>query len=134
MNFEEKYFSRFNFDQAEIIRQIENASKDLGIAEADKILDVKFNYSYSALIKSGIALLSYFHIKAKSVPGHHVKIIEKLAETLKDDSINDIGNVMRTKRNLDMYSGGIEITEKECREYVEFVKKVLSQVKAILGL
>ena len=134
MKFEEKYFSHFDFGNAQVVKHFENALKDLKIAEMDKIPDVKFNYAYSALIKSGIALLSHQQIKVKSVPGHHIKIIEKLAETLKDDTINDIGNAMRSKRNIGMYSGGIEVTEKECQEYIDFVEKIISKVKAIIIL
>lgn len=90
---------------------------------------MKFNYAYTALIKAGIASLSYYHVKVKSVPGHHIKIIEKLAQILKDDDIEDIGNSMRSKRNLDFYAGGIEVTEKECKEYINFVKEVLAKLK-----
>ena|SRR3990167_7092718 len=134
MKFDKRYFSHFNFSAVEIKKHFENALKDINIAEIDKIPDVKFNYAYSAVIKLGIALLSYYQIKVKSVPGHHIKIIEKMAETLKDDSINDIGNAMRSKRNIGMYSGGIEVTEKECREYIDFVKKTFSRAKAILDI
>lgn len=133
MKFEGKYFSRFDFGSAQIAKHFENAVKDLKIAEIDKIPDVKFNYAYSALIKAGIALLSHQQIKAKSIPGHHIKIIEKLAATLKDDAINDLGNAMRSKRNIGMYSGGIDITDKESLEYVDFVKKVVSRVKALIA-
>lgn len=95
-------------------------------------MDVKFNYSYSALIKAGMTLLSHHQVKIKSVPGHHAKIIESMAQILKDGTIAEIGNVMRSKRNIDMYSGGIEITEKECHEYIEFVEKTLLCVKDII--
>jgi hypothetical protein len=132
MKYDEKYFKHFVFEKGQTKKHFENALKDFKIAEIDKISDVKFNYAYSALIKSGIALLSHYQIKAKSVPGHHVKLIEILAEILKDESINDLGNAMRSKRNIDMYSGGIDIAEKECNEYLDFVSKVLSQVKAII--
>ncbi|KAF0134816.1 MAG: Uncharacterized protein FD145_384 [Candidatus Saganbacteria bacterium] len=132
MNFEERYFNRFNFDKSQTKKHLANALKDIQIAKTDKILDVKFTYAYSALLKTGIALLSHHQIKAKSIPGHHVKIIEKLAEILNDDSINDIGNAMRLKRNIGMYSGGIEITEKECCEFIDFVSNVISKVKIII--
>lgn len=133
MNFENKYFIRFSFDKEQIKKHFENSLKDLEIARTDKILDVKFNYAYSALLKSGIALLSQYQVKIKSVPGHHAKIIEKMAEALNNDTIAEMGNAMRSKRNIGMYSGGIEITEKECQEYVDFVKKVVSQVKLTIG-
>lgn len=72
----------------------------------------------------GITLLSYYHIKVRSVPGHHIMTIDKMSEILKDETINDIGNVMRSKRNVGLYGGGIEITVKECKEYIKFVENV----------
>jgi len=133
VKFDDKYFSNFDFTRTQVKRNFENSLKDLNIAKTDKILDVKFNYAYSALLKSGLALLSHQNKKVKSAPGHHVKIIEALAEILKDGTIEDMGNAMRSKRNIDMYSGGIEVTEKECQEYIDFASKVISQVKAYLN-
>lgn len=132
MRFEDAYFEKFKFTTNQIKRNFDNALKDLNIAKKDKILEVKFNYAYTALIKSGIALLSLYQVKIKSAPGHHAKIIEKMAEILKDDSVADIGNAMRSKRNIDFYGGGVEVTDKECSEYIKFVDKVLSAVRDIL--
>ncbi len=133
MNFDDLYFIKFKFTKEQIEKNFKNASKDLDIAKKDKILEVKFNYAYTALIKSGIALLSLYQIKVKSTPGHHIKIIEKMSEILKDNTILDIGNVMRSKRNLDFYAGGIEITEKECKEYIKFVDKVLTKAESLIS-
>lgn len=36
---------------------------------------------------------------------------------------------MRSKRNVDLYAGGVEVTEKECIEYIEFVGKALQNIK-----
>jgi len=132
MKFEDKFFTRFQFTNEQINKNLKNALKDLEIAKKDKILEVKFNYSYSVLIKAGIALLSYYQVKIRSVSGHHVKIIEKLAHILRDRAIADIGNIMRSKRNLDLYSGGIEVTQKEAHEYLKFVEKVLNRIKIII--
>lgn len=132
MNFEDSYFTKFKFTKEQIKKNFENALKDLNIAKKDKILEVKFNYAYTALIKAGIALLSFNFIKVKSVPGHHIKIIEKMSDILRDDTIADIGNAMRSKRNLDFYAGGIEVTEKECEDYIKFSEKVLKKVKSYL--
>lgn len=132
MKFEDKYFIKFTFTKDQIKKNLKNALKDLNIAKKDKILEVKFNYAYTALIKAGITLLSYYQVKIKSVPGHHIKIIEKIAQILKDEAITDIGNIMRSKRNLDFYAGGIEVTEKECREYIKFVEDVLVRIKKII--
>ena len=132
MNFEDKYFIKFKFTSEQIKKNFNNALKDLNIAKRDRILEVKFNYAYSAFIKAGITLLSYYQIRIKSVPGHHIKLIEKTAEILKDGAVYDIGNAMRSKRNLDLYAGGIVVTEKECREYIKFVKGVLEKIEKII--
>lgn len=133
MDFEDKYFIKFKFTEDQINKYFVNALRDIDIARRDEILDVKFNYAYTALIKGGIALLSKHHRKVKSAPGHHFKIIEKLSLILKDDTINDFANLMRSKRNMDLYSGGIEVTNKECREYIEFVEEILKKIKGIIA-
>ena len=132
MKFDDKYLVRFAFTPVQVVKNLNNAEKALNIAKTDRILDVKFNYAYSGLLKAGIALLSYNQIKVKSAPGHHIKIIEILADELKDETIADIGNAMRSKRNIDMYAGGVEVSEKECLEYIDFVSKIISQVKALI--
>jgi len=134
MKFEDRYFRKFEFTKEQIKKNLNNAVKDLTIAKKVKILEVKFIYAYTSLIKAGLTLLSYYQMKVKSMPGHHIKIIEKLAQILKDNDIEDIGNIMRSKRNLDFYAGGIEVTEKECREYINFVEEVLTKVKEAISL
>ncbi|MBI4846795.1 MAG: hypothetical protein HY810_10065 [Candidatus Omnitrophica bacterium] len=132
MNFSDKYFMRFEFSRELISKNLTNALRDLKIAKEDCIREVKFNYAYTALIKTGITLLSYYQVKVRSVPGHHAKIIEKMAVILDDDSISNIANAMRSKRNLDLYSGGIEVSEKEVRAYIKFVENILLKVKVLL--
>ncbi len=132
MKFDDRYFSKFNFTEEQIDKNFKNALKDLNIAKKDKILDVKFSYVYTVLIKAGIALLSVYQVKIKSMPGHHFKIIEKIAQILKDDSVLTLGNIMRSKRNLDFYAGGVEVTEKECSEFIKFTEKVFTKIKNII--
>jgi len=132
VNFDDASFTRFAFSKNQIKKNFDNALKDFDIAQRDTILDVKFNYVYTALIKAGIALLSFYQVKVRSVPGHHVKILEKMTEILNYDTIGDMGNIMRSKRNMDFYGGGIEVTEKECAEYIKFVEDVLEKIKVIL--
>ncbi|MFC1643749.1 hypothetical protein ACFL5C_00280 [Candidatus Omnitrophota bacterium] len=132
MKFEDKYFGKFKFTAEQVKKNLQNAARDVDIAQKDEFLDVKFNYTYTALLKLGITLLSFYQRKTKSVPGHHVKIIDKLSEILKDEDIADLGNVMRSKRNRDLYDGGIEVTSKECEEYIVFVKGVLERVRQII--
>lgn len=132
-NFDSRYFVKFQFTKEQVEKNFVNASKDLNIAKVDKIVEVKFNYTYNAFIKSGITLLSFYKIKVRSIPGHHMKLIEKIAEILKDDTIEEIGNIMRQKRNLDFYDGGVEVTEKEWKEYLSFVEKIFKKIKGIVS-
>lgn len=132
MKFDNKYFNNFKFTDDQVMANFNNAMNDLKIAMNDHYPDVRFNYSYNSLVKAGIALLSSHNIKMKSVPGHHIKLIETIARMLQDETINAIGNIMRTKRNTDLYDGGIEITEKECDEYSAYAGGVLKKIKLII--
>ncbi|MBF0252593.1 MAG: hypothetical protein HQL29_02150 [Candidatus Omnitrophica bacterium] len=129
MKFDDKYFAKFKFTKEQVEKNLNNALRDLDIAKKDEFLDVKFSYTYTALLKSGITLISLNGRKVKSTRGHHVKIIEKLADLLADNDISALGNLMRSKRNADLYDGGIEVTSKECKEYINFVETVLDKVK-----
>lgn len=132
--FEPKYFSKFKFTPEQIDRYFNNAKRDLKIASEDDHLEVKFNYCYNALIKAGIALIAAKgRAKARSVAGHHVKIIEKMSEILNNEMVMAVGNAMRTKRNEDFYGGGIFISEKESTEYLEYVKDILNKIGRIIG-
>ena len=130
MYFDKKYFQKVNFSREDIAQYFENALRDLDIAVKDKIPEVKFTYAYQALIKGGIALIAKAgNVKVRSSPGHHIKILEKIREILNDEKILVIGNVMRMKRNLDFYSGGEVISEKEAKEYLEFVQAVIKKIE-----
>jgi len=64
--------------------------------------------------------------------GHHIKILEKLSEILDNKDIEIMGEAMRKKRNRDLYDGGVIISEKEAKDYLEFVKTVLNEAKKFL--
>ena len=131
--FDPKYFSKFKFTPEQIRRYFNNALRDFKIASEDSHVEVKFNYCYNALIKAGIALIAAKGgVKTRSVAGHHIKTIEKMAEILKEETVLAVGNAMRSKRNEDFYGGGIFISEKESIEYLEYVKEILNKVDLAL--
>jgi len=130
---EQEYFKKFNFKSDEIERYLQSALHDLEIAEKDRFSEVKFTYSYQALIKIGITLLAQVKkVKMRSMPGHHVKILEKMGEILDDEDITAIGNAMRMKRNTDLYGGGAIIGEKEAADYLKFVQIIIEKAKKII--
>lgn len=130
--FETKYFQKFSFTKQQIDRFFESALRDLKIARQDKFAEVRFTYSYQALVKAGIAVIAKVGgVKVRSVPGHHIKILEKMSEILKNPDVLTLGDAMRIKRNPDFYGGGESITEKEAEDYLKFVEKTLGSVRVL---
>ena len=102
-------------------------SNDFKIAQSSDISDVIFKFSYDALIKLGIALIAKKGHKIRSTAGHHIKILEKLSQILKEEDILVLGNKMRQERNVNLYDGGCFIGEKDSIEYLKFVKSVFKK-------
>ncbi len=128
--FESDYFQKFKFSPNQITRYFDGALRDLEIARKDKFSEVRFTYSYQALIKAGITLIAKTgQVRVKSTTGHHVKILENMSEILQNSDIMAIGNAMRMKRNYDFYGGGESISEKEADDYLKFVEKVFQMVQ-----
>jgi hypothetical protein len=126
---EREFFQPFKFAAEEIRLRFRNAHRDLEIAEKDPFPEVRFTYAFQALIKTGMALCAQEGRKVRSLPGHHVKILERMSEILADPDILVFGNSMRMKRNQDLYGAGELISEKEAGEYLVFVRKVLKRAE-----
>lgn len=122
--FEDKYFQKLKFTKEQIDQYFHSATRDLEISFRTDITEVKFKFAYDALIKIGISMIAKHGYKARSQPGHHTKIIEKLAELTGEEDIMIFGNKMRQDRNKDFYQGGAIITDKDTAEYLAFVQKV----------
>ena len=129
MKLSSSHFRKINFTEEQIHKYLQSAQKDLHIAESTKIAEVIFKFSYDALIKTGITLIAKEGYRVRSKQGHHIKIIETLSKILGDEDIEPIANSMRTKRNFDLYGGGVLITKKQSEEYLKFIKKVFKKAK-----
>ena len=133
-SFDPTFFRAFEPTDEQIHRYLENAERDLGIAENDRFLEVRFTYAYQALIKGGIALIARKgKVRVRGIPGHHMQILSKMGEIMNDPDIDAIGNAMRTKRNLDLYEGGTILSEKDVDEYFSFVSNVLKRVQSSIS-
>lgn len=129
INFETKFFQKTIFTADQLAQYIASAERDYAIAAASDIPEVVFKFSYDALIKMGIALIARAGYKVRSMPGHHVKIIEKLAEMLGNEDVAIMGNRMRQSRNTDFYDGGAIISETESAQYTAFVREIIERGK-----
>ena len=130
IKFEDSFFEEFEFTKEQIQGYLASTEKDLKIASDSNVPEVIFQFSYNVLIKLGITLIAKHGYRARSKTGHHAKIIEKLADVLNDDKILAIGNLMRKRRNVELYSGGGVITDKQAKEYLEFVKALVQKIGA----
>lgn len=83
MKFEEGIFVRFNFSSGQIEKNLANARRDLEIAKKTDILDVKFNYAYSALIKGGNRPAQPFPAQGQEHPRPSGEDYRKLSSGLK---------------------------------------------------
>ncbi|MDD5696540.1 MAG: hypothetical protein PHO90_01010 [Candidatus Pacebacteria bacterium] len=126
-------FEDFKFSERQIKNYYESAIKDFNIAQKYKNSDVAFVFSYNSLIKLAITVCAKNNLRIKSRQGHHIELIGKMAELLKDKEIEIIANEMRSKRNKSLYGGAVIITEKEARTYVDFLKQVIKKTDKYLG-
>lgn len=129
MKFEEGYFQKMQFTPEQIRQFLESADHDLAIARESKISDVVLIFSYNALIKIGIALIAQNNYRVRSNSGHHIKIIDKMSQILKDETIPLLGNKMRRERNQNLYDCIAFVSDRTNKEYLIFVEKVFKKVK-----
>ncbi|MBI5412126.1 hypothetical protein HZA43_03030 [Candidatus Peregrinibacteria bacterium] len=117
--FDPQFFEKFQFTKDQIKHYFASAARNLEIAKKIDIPEGIFKFSYDALIKIGITLLASQGYKIRSIPGHHIKILEIMAQLLGDPELEAIGNLMRKQRNFDLYDEGLIITRKQSKEYFE---------------
>lgn len=55
-----------------------------------------------------------------------------MGEILKNEIVEDIGNVMRRKRNVDLYGIGAFLSDSESKEYYAFVKRIVTGIKKMI--
>lgn len=126
-------FEDFKFSEKQIRNYCESAIKDFNIAQKYKDSDVAFAFSYNSLIKLSITVCAKNNLRIKSRQGHHVELIKKVAELLKDRDIEIIANEMRSRRNKGLYGGITVVTNKEAKMYVDFLKQVIKKSDKYLG-
>jgi len=132
MRYDKKYFQKIPVNRKLIDRYWSNAKRDLAIAKKDKYPEVRFQYAYQALLKAGITILAkQGGVKVRSAPGHHIQVLKKFSELVNNPDVFTIGNIMRQKRNIDIYGGGEIISAKEATDYVRFVGEILSDMEPI---
>lgn len=125
-------FEKFRFSRKQIERYHKSARRDLKIAAEADVSEVRFRFCYDALLKLAMAVCAENSLRVKSRRGHHVELIKKLAFFLKDPEIEIFADEMRSKRNWNLYRGGIAISQKEAKEYLNWTKKVFLKAETVM--
>lgn len=122
-------FERFHFTKKQIGTYHKSAIRDLKIASEASVPEVSFRFAYDSLLKLSIVVCAVHGLRVKSKKGHHIELISKLANFLHDTEIEVLANEMRSKRNWDLYGGGVIITPKEAKNYVRWVRLIFQKTE-----
>ena len=126
-------FEKFRFSRKQIEKYHSSAKRDLKIASEADVPEVRFRFCYDALLKLAITVCAEHGLRVKSRRGHHIELIKKLSFFLKDSEIEILANEMRSKRNWDLYGGGIIISSKEAREYLDWTKQIFDKTESLIN-
>ena len=116
------FFRKQSFTSEQLDAFARSAKDDLAIAAESEYVQVKFRFCYDAMIKLGILLAARAGYKVRSIPGHHIRLLAALAEISGVADVEVLADTMRQKRNMDLYEGGVFVSEAEASEYLKFVQ------------
>lgn len=122
-------FEKFTFSQKQIDRYYESALRDFKIAKNSDISEVSFRFCYDCLLKLAIAICAENGLRVKARRGHHIELIKKLSFYLNDSEVKIMANEMRSKRNWDLYGGGVLISDKEVKSYIDWIEQIVRKVE-----
>ena len=125
-------FEKFSFTDQQVKRFYLKAIRDFELAKGVKEVEIIFVFTYEAMLKVAIAVCAKNNLRVKARRGHHIELLDKMAEILKDADIGQISNGMRSKRNRGLYSAGDMVSRKEAEYYHRFVKQILKKADTYL--
>lgn len=128
-HFQTEFFQPFTYTEAQISGYFLNAEQDLTRAKHADDPNIVYRIGYDAALKLGIAMIAKAGYKVRSVPGHHIKILDQLAEILKRPDEVDYLHRIRRKRNVDLYEGGLDFTEKEAEDLLKLCETLFSEAR-----
>ncbi len=126
-------FEKQIFTNRQIEKYFNSALRDFKIAINSDVPEIIFKFCYDSLLKIAITICAKNNLRIKSRAGHHIKLLKKLSEYLNNEDIFIMSDGMRKKRNFDLYSGGVLISEKEALDYRKRLKKIVAQAEDYLS-
>jgi uncharacterized protein (UPF0332 family) len=120
-------------DWSQIRRFFEGATKKL--ATAKRILDIdeeaSFQQAYEAMLKASLALMLAHGLRPRSLPGHHVAIIEFAGKQLGKQFRDLIAmfDRMRRKRNQALYDVKGLVSKQDAEQALETAAEYLRVIR-----
>lgn len=119
---------KFQFSEEIIKKHYQAAVKDLRLASIAGEPELVFHTCYNVVIKAAMAVCAKQGVRVKSRTGHHIELITILADAIKDDDLAATANKMRSKRNRDLYEGGMPVSEREAYFYLQFCRDLVKKL------
>ncbi len=120
-------------DFAQIGRFLAGASKKLTAAKRILEIDEEASYqlAYEAMLKASLGFMLSFGVRPRSLPGHHMTIIDFADEHLGREfkSLISMFDRMRRKRHQAIYDVRGFISKQEAEQALETAEKYLSIIR-----
>lgn len=125
-----KKLQREAVDWRQVKRFAASAEKKLAAARKTLEIDEEASYqlAYEAMLKATIGFMLSFGVRPRSLPGHHVTIIEFAGKRLPKENQELIAlfDRMRRKRHLAIYDVSGFISRQEAQNALETAGKYLA--------
>lgn len=132
-----KKFAPHKTDWAQIERFLANAEKKL--ATAGKILafdeEACLQQAYEAMMKASLAFIFSHGSRARSLPGHHIAIIEFAEMHLGKEhaGLLAVFDHLRRKRNAALYDDSGFISRQDAEEALKSAREFIDVIRADIG-
>lgn len=120
-------------DFSQIGRFLADADKRLLAAKKTLSIDEEASYqlAYEAMLKASLGFMLSFGLRPRSLPGHHIAIIEFAEQRLGKEygGIISLFDRMRRKRNQSIYEESSFISRREAQSALETAEKYLRVIR-----
>src|ERR1700688_1496003 len=112
------------------------ASADKKLAAAGKILafdeEACLQQAYEAMLKSSLGLMFSHGLRARSIPGHHIAIIEFARRRIdrKHADLLTVFDRLRRKRNLALYDDTGFVSHQDAEQAIKAASDYLAVIRA----
>ncbi|MBU0506007.1 MAG: hypothetical protein ABII18_04065 [bacterium] len=97
--------------------------------------ETAYQLAYEAMLKASLALIFKHNLRVRSIPGHHIAIIEKSSEILGEsfEAHMAVFDDMRRNRNICLYDADGFLSGHETSEALDIASDYLELVAKKLG-